>query len=268
MKPQLKTSIQINIPLNLLVVEKSKTGLDIAKGSHIYCGLCGKTIGRVNANLQLPMPHEQLFKVMTGVKATVVNSTHTGLYHTCGNFLFTNTPNWVFIGYDEWKRQTDQMTVEAVRKALKGVKGGELKKPPFLNIENEINKIKSLREERSSLFMSNKMQRVFQIDNEEKELYKVIYSVISDASWSFRFIDEKKEEYIATGDYSTWWTLNLKESGDLILYLEADKQASSLMWAAKKLKNIGHFIPNNVLREWVNLMHGSEITTLNKPTID
>lgn len=78
-KPPLKTSIPVNIPLQILVVEKSLTGLDISKGSHIYCGLCGHTIGRVNKDLQLPMPHEQLLKTMSGVKVQLVRTAKISL---------------------------------------------------------------------------------------------------------------------------------------------------------------------------------------------
>ncbi len=117
-KPPLKTSIPVNIPLQILVVEKSLTGLDISKGSHIYCGLCGHTIGRVNKDLQLPMPHEQLLKTMSGVKVQLVRTAKDspiGIYHkTCNKFLFTDKPSWVFIGYDEWKKQTDKMISDKV----------------------------------------------------------------------------------------------------------------------------------------------------------
>ena len=117
-KLPLQTSIKINIPLQILVVEKSLTGMDIKKGSHIYCGSCGHTIGLATKDMELPMPHDKFLKGLTGVKVQLVNSTYPCLYHTCGKFLFSDKASWVFIGYDEWKRQTDEMTVEIVKKAI------------------------------------------------------------------------------------------------------------------------------------------------------
>ena len=117
-KLPLQTSIKINIPLQILIVEKSLTGMDIKKGSHIYCGSCGHTIGRATKDMELPMPHETFLKNLTGIKVQLVNSTNVCLYHTCGKFLFSDKASWVFIGYDEWKRQTDEMTVEIVKKAI------------------------------------------------------------------------------------------------------------------------------------------------------
>ena len=56
---------------------------------------------------------------MSGKKVSVVNSKNVGLYHTCGKFLFTDKPSWVFIGFDEWKRQTDEIVKNAFMKELK-----------------------------------------------------------------------------------------------------------------------------------------------------
>lgn len=70
--------------------------------------------------MELPLPHETFLKGLTGVKAQLVNSENVCLYHTCNKFLFSDKQSWVFIGYDEWKRQTDEMVVNMVKNAIKG----------------------------------------------------------------------------------------------------------------------------------------------------
>ena len=270
-KPPLKTSIPVNIPLQILVVEKSLTGLDISKGSHIYCGLCGHTIGRVNKDLQLPMPHEQLLKTMSGVKVQLVRTAKDkpiGIYHkTCNKFLFTDKPSWVFIGYDEWKKQTDEMIKEKVMEMVAQKNEGVIVKNKFIDIADNIQQIKLARSLRPRFLEPIDWAEVQRIEKIEEENYNSIMEQMKLGSNVFKFIDDTKQEYIATGDYNTWWVLGLDESVTLKGLIDLEKEQPVIKWAYKALSNIGHYIPNNVLREWVNLMEGKEITTLNKPTL-
>lgn len=112
MKPPLTTSIEIQIPAELLIVEKSvDSELDINKGSHIYCGMCGKTVGRVNERILLPVPYEKLLSVMSGLKCEAVKqNSNTCLYHqSCGKFLFTEKVSWVFISRERYDREIGKL---------------------------------------------------------------------------------------------------------------------------------------------------------------
>ncbi len=107
-KVPLNTSIKIQIPAELLIVEKSlESEMDIAKGSHIYCGMCGNTIGRVNEKITLPVAYSKLLSVMTGLKCEAIKQqSNTCLYHQpCGKFLFTEKVSWVFIGLERYLRE-------------------------------------------------------------------------------------------------------------------------------------------------------------------
>ena len=103
---------------------------------------------------------------------------------------------------------------------------------------------------------------VQRIEKIEEENYNSIMEQMKLGSKVFKFIDDTKQEYIATGDYNTWWVLGLDESVTLKGLIDLEKEQPAIKWAYKALSNIGHYIPNNVLREWVNLMEGKEITRI------
>lgn len=109
-KPQLKTSIPVTHPCQILIIEKSDTGMDIKKGSHIYCGLCGGTLGRMNHEMKLPVSHETFIEKMNSkLFATTKTERGTAIFHSCKKILFHNTASWTFIGMDEYVRQVEKM---------------------------------------------------------------------------------------------------------------------------------------------------------------
>ena len=109
-KLQLITHIPVEFPCHVLIIEKSDTGMNIKKGSHIYCGLCGNTIGRMNYNLTLPVSHETFLKKLNSkLVATSKTERGTALFHTCKKIMFHNTPSWIFISLSEYERQVEKM---------------------------------------------------------------------------------------------------------------------------------------------------------------
>jgi len=103
-KPPLITSIKITKPIPILIIEHSDTGMDIKKGSHIYCGICGGTLGRMNEALELPVSHETFRSKLNAAKMTLFQKGEdSAIMHSCGKLLFLGKP-WVFIAkwqYDE-----------------------------------------------------------------------------------------------------------------------------------------------------------------------
>ena len=145
---------------------------------------------------------------------------------------------------------------------------GVIVKNKFIDIADNIQQIKLARSLRPRFLEPIDWAEVQRIEKIEEENYNSIMEQMKLGSKVFKFIDDTKQEYIATGDYNTWWVLGLDESVTLKGLIDLEKEQPAIKWAYKALSNIGHVIPNNVLREWVNLMEGKEITTLNKPTLN
>lgn len=78
-------SIKIINKRNIIIIEKSK-GNDISKGSRLFCGCCGRTMGRVSQKLSFPFKSLDLHNVVVDKSYEVLRM---GLRHkTCGHVMF------------------------------------------------------------------------------------------------------------------------------------------------------------------------------------
>jgi len=111
-KAPLITSIKITKPIPILIIEHSDTGMDIKKGSHIYCGICGGTIGRATDEIELPVSHETFRSKLNAAKMTLFQKgENSAIMHSCGKLLFLGKP-WVFISKQEYDRQIDSVVID------------------------------------------------------------------------------------------------------------------------------------------------------------
>lgn len=96
--------VKIDKPRDYVIVEKSN-GNDILKGSKLFCGCCGKSLGELKKKLIFPFTTETL-------KASVKNKTFSNgiagrLRHDlCRHTMFFCGKGWNFITLENYIKQT------------------------------------------------------------------------------------------------------------------------------------------------------------------
>lgn len=100
-------NVEDQIPIDkmrdYIIVEKTKDDT-ILKGSKIYCGCCGKSLGELKKKLTFPFKSDVLVKALKERSFVI---THLGLSHKlCGHVMFSFRKDWAFITLENYLIQT------------------------------------------------------------------------------------------------------------------------------------------------------------------
>lgn len=99
-------SIDIDEPRETIIIEKLD-GRTIAEGSHLYCGMCGHTLGLLARSLSFPFDSKVLVENMQmrtflhGAKHKGAN-VHGIAHAMCNHTMFVNDKTWNFISLPEY----------------------------------------------------------------------------------------------------------------------------------------------------------------------
>lgn len=101
-----RASIKIDAPRETIIIEKLD-GRTIAEGSHLYCGMCGVTLGTMKTPLSFPfdskvlIEHMQFRTFMHGTKFEG-KEVRALVHASCEKIMFLND-TWHFTSMDNYK---------------------------------------------------------------------------------------------------------------------------------------------------------------------
>ncbi len=107
MNAQIK--IKIDKRRDYIIIEKSN-GNDILKGSLLFCGCCGESIGESTKTIVAPFRSDQVVKALKD--KTISYAVMGGIVHeTCKHTMFSFSKNWDFITLKNYLRSSKSVIV-------------------------------------------------------------------------------------------------------------------------------------------------------------
>lgn len=84
---------------DVIIIEKYKDNT-LLKGSYLFCGCCGETLGFLTEDITFPFNHQELIQVLAD---TSFHVTILGLKHeTCGHTMFSFCKGWGFMSVENY----------------------------------------------------------------------------------------------------------------------------------------------------------------------
>lgn len=101
--------IKIDKRRDYIIIEKSN-GNDILKGSLLFCGCCGESIGESTKTITAPFRSDQVAKALKN--KTISNAVMGGIVHEkCKHVMFSFSKNWAFMTIENYIANTKSKVV-------------------------------------------------------------------------------------------------------------------------------------------------------------